>query len=420
MTSDRAYVWTWLPGNTAPVVVGRVTERAGRHYFQYGRSYLDRDDAIALGPELPLVRGVLPPREGLDLAGCLRDALPDSWGQRAIAARLAGRGADARDVPPITYMLESGTNRFGAIDFQASATAFEPRDEGGSLDELHTAAQTLMDGGLLPPTLAEAFAHGTSIGGARPKVLFADGDRQFIAKLSSTSDRHHEMRAEAACLYLARAAGIRVPEFELTTSLGRDVLLVRRFDRLSGGGRRHALSALTLVGLHEDVGRYAAYPDFLDRLRDHPGRGAVDPGWELFRRIAFNIVVGNGDDHARNHAAFWDGTSLELTPAFDLAPQRPSGWGHNQAMAYGRGGERRADLRMLVGVSQVYGLPASEAVEVVDAVVTAVEEGWEEAADAARLTEADRAALWHAMILNPGIGGRRGVRVERTSSKEAP
>ncbi|HMR13944.1 MAG TPA: HipA domain-containing protein [Arachnia sp.] len=323
MTSDRAYVWTWLPGNTAPVVVGRVTERAGRHYFQYGRSYLDRDDAIALGPELPLVRGVLPPREGLDLAGCLRDALPDSWGQRAIAARLAGRGADARDVPPITYMLESGTNRFGAIDFQASATAFEPRDEGGSLDELHTAAQTLMDGGLLPPTLAEAFAHGTSIGGARPKVLFADGDRQFIAKLSSTSDRHHEMRAEAACLYLARAAGIRVPEFE-------------------------------------------------------------------------------------------------LTPAFDLAPQRPSGWGHNQAMAYGRGGERRADLRMLVGVSQVYGLPASEAVEVVDAVVTAVEEGWEEAADAARLTEADRAALWHAMILNPGIGGRRGVRVERTSSKEAP
>src|SRR3990167_1290198 len=128
MTSDlrynEAYVWMWLPGKTDPVVAGLIErQRDGRLLFNYGRSYLARNDAISIyEPELPLQPGEVRPRASMQMPSCIRDASPDAWGRRVIINRtmgLKGRDADSIDLDELTYLMESGSDRIGALDFQA-------------------------------------------------------------------------------------------------------------------------------------------------------------------------------------------------------------------------------------------------------------------------------------------------------------
>ncbi|MBV9823498.1 MAG: HipA domain-containing protein [Actinobacteria bacterium] len=337
------------------------------------------------------------------MAGALWDASPDSWGQRVIIARLTGiqgRAADNVELDKLTYLLESGSNRIGALDFQASPTEYLPREDGASLDQLHEAALAL-DAGELSPSLAAALVHGTSVGGARPKVTLTDGDRHLIAKFSRSTDTFPMVKAEAAGMDLARRAGIEVPATELITSLGREVLLIERFDRPGGGRRRMMLSGLTLLGFGDFLGaRYSAYPDLLDVLRQRAPRG-TNPNRTMFERIVFNIAIGNTDDHARNHAAFWNGTHLELTPAYDLSPQPRSGTEERQAMDIGRDGSRNAQFAVCVAAAPDYGLTRAQAREIVDRQVGTIRDSWDEVADAARMTTLERTGLYGRQILNP-------------------
>ena len=171
--SDRAgasdtFVWVWLPGAAEPVVAGRLTDRGTAITFAYGRSYLERPDAVALYlPELPLRRGEIPPRSG-EVAGCVADAAPDAWGRRVIEHRRVGSRSDLHT---LAYLLESGSDRIGALDFQASATHYEPRSgDAASLEELVEATERVESGEPLTPALDRALLHGTSVGGARPKA----------------------------------------------------------------------------------------------------------------------------------------------------------------------------------------------------------------------------------------------------------
>lgn len=405
MTSElkpvEAYVWTWLPGATEPVVAGRVDARGDLVDFTYALSYRSRADAISLyGSELPLRPGIIEAGDGLRLAGALRDGSPDSWGRNVI--QYHHRAADA-DISEIGYLLLSGSNRFGANDFQISRTEYVPRVDTAPLDELVDAADRIGRGLPVSDSVADALEHGTAIGGARPKVLVRDDDGvEWIAKLSASSDRVFSVvAAEAAAMHLARAAGIRVPDTQVGESLGRSILFVRRFDRTDDGGRRHVVSALTIVGLDEMTGRYASYPELLDRLRRMAAPGAEDAGPELFERIAFSIAIGNSDDHARNHAAFWDGASLQLTPAYDLAPNNQSGETATQAMAYDREGNRASQFAPLIAASRLYGLDTADARARIDRIVDAIRDGWSDAADAARMTRADRELMWGRQFLNP-------------------
>src|SRR5664279_153922 len=129
--SDNAYVWVWLPGAASPVVAGRVTKYGDGYRFAYGESYLSRPAAVSLFlPELPLRPCWIEAPEGLEMAGCLWDSSPDSWGQRVIIARLTGllgAAADAVTFDKLTFLLESGSNRIGGVDFQLSATEYIPR-----------------------------------------------------------------------------------------------------------------------------------------------------------------------------------------------------------------------------------------------------------------------------------------------------
>jgi serine/threonine-protein kinase HipA len=208
--------------------------------------------------------------------------------------------------------------------------------------------------------LAEALTRGTSIGGARPKVLLTDADRSLIAKFSSTTDIRPAVKAEGVAMELARRTGLNVAPTQIARVAGKDVLFVERFDRPGDGQRRHLVSALTILGLDEFT-----------------------------------------DDHPRNHAAFVNpDRSLTLTPAYDICPQPRSVPQANQAMAIGRNGERSSQLATCLAACQTYLLDTSQAQSIIDAQIDAIQAQWLDAADAARLTELERRQLLHREILN--------------------
>lgn len=400
---DRAFVWVWLPGRSEPVVAGRLDPAGDVYEFTYGRSYLDHEGRIPLYlPELPLRRGPIEPVAG-QIAGCIADAGPDSWGQRVILNRLVGRGElDTTALGPLTYLLESGSDRIGALDFQRSSTEYVPRvGQDATLEELAEAAELVEAGVPLSPALDRALLHGTSVGGARPKALLADGDRRLIAKFSSTTDVLPVVQGEFVAMRLARLAGLEAADVELTRAIGKDVLLIERFDRPAAGGRRTMISALTILGLDEvRDARYASYADLADVVRAR-FTDAEATLRELFARITFNILSGNNDDHARNHAAFWDGEWLTLTPAYDICPQSRAGNETAQVMAIGRDGWRMSQVAGCIERASTYLLGEREAREVVDRQIEVIRERWDEVCDDARLTRVGREAFWRRQFLNP-------------------
>ncbi|MGH3304264.1 MAG: HipA domain-containing protein [Streptosporangiaceae bacterium] len=189
---------------------------------------------------------------------------------------------------------------------------------------------------------------------------------RLIAKLSSRSDPYPVVKAEAVAMELARRVGLNVARTEVTEALGHDVLLVDRFDRPGGGRhRRMVVTALTILGLDLMMARYATYYDLADAIRSRftePKRTLR----ELFSRIIFDICVSNTDDHARNHAAFWDGKTLALTPAYDICPQPRSGGEATQAMAIRRDGYRYSQLAgSLAAATDTYLLSKAEAKDII-------------------------------------------------------
>jgi serine/threonine-protein kinase HipA len=200
---------------------------------------------------------------------------------------------------------------------------------------------------------------------------------------------------------LARRVGLDVARTEVTEALGHDVLLVKRFDRTSDGSRRMMVSALTILGLDEVMARYAAYHDLADVVRARFTEPTATRR-ELFSRAVFNICVGNTDDHARNHAAFWDGSMLTLTPAYDICPQLRAGGEAAQAMDGDRSGRVPVEPPRWLRRRSRY-LPAHRVAGPRDQCpqIDVISTQWTDAADATQLTAAERDGLWGRQILNP-------------------
>jgi len=411
MTSeaDHAFVWLWLPDATEPVVAGRLDARGDVITFNYGQSFLRRADRMPLFlPELPLVEGVIAPLDGMRVAGVVADAGPDDWGQRVIMRKRAAQsgGSGERAVGLLDLLLASGSDRTGALDFQESPTDYAARASSAPLEDLLLAAQRVEEGLPFRSDLEDALVQGSSLGGARPKVHLDGRDgRKLIAKFARPSDRYPVVRAEGMAMELARRAGLDVAPTQVIRCLDSDVLLVDRFDRIPGSAqRRMIVSALTIEHLDERWARYATYTALAEEIRIRFTNPKATLR-ELFARIAFNICVGNTDDHARNHAAFWDGATaqLTLTPAFDLCPQPRAGGETVQAMGYGPEGERRARLHPLIAAAGLYQLRSAEAEEIVDHLVDTIRTQWADVADLVGCTAADRSLLWGAQFLNPSI-----------------
>lgn len=411
MTSDQGpkelYVWIWLPGETKPVVAGKLTAHGTTYIFNYGRSYLGRDNAISIyDAELPLRQGLIPLLPGLSIPGCLRDAAPDAWGRRVILNKRFGSAASHMDpgtIDELSYLIASGSDRIGALDFQLSPTDYEPRHTTGVLlEELVEAAELIEKGIPLTQELAQALQHGTSIGGARPKALVESDSHKYIAKFSTSTDLYSVVKAEFIAMRLAAMAGLNVAAVSLSKAAGKDVLMVARFDRNQKDGewqRKGIVSALTMLQLDEMMARYAGYHDLANLVRE---KFTDAPGTlrELFSRIVFNILMGNTDDHARNHAAFWDGRMLELTPAYDICPQPRHGRAASQAMQI-LANDNSSRIITCLEAAPHFLLHKEEAREIVERQIECIEENWSKICGEAELSEIDRKLLWRNQVFNP-------------------
>lgn len=403
---ERVYVWVWLPGASEPVVAGVLSPVGDTVAFRYAQSYQQLDVAAPLYlPELPLGNDVLRPLGSMSMAGCIADAGPDRWGQRVILRRLLGRGVDdVERLGPLTYLLESGSDRFGALDFQESPTSYVERVSRAPLEELLTASERVDRGEPFSKALELALFAGSSLGGARPKVALRGDGSHLIAKLSSHTDPYPVVKAEGVAMNLAARVGINVAPTSVVECLGRDVLLVERFDRVRDSEeRRLAVSVLTIFELDPLMGRYASYYELADTVRQRFTESELTLH-ELFQRVVFNVCVGNTDDHARNHAAFWNAAAedLTLTPAYDICPQLRSGSEASQAMAI-RPGDGGSLSRLLncVEAAPIFHLTGAEARDLIDRQLEIIHTQWRDAAEAVRLTESDATILRGRMILNP-------------------
>lgn len=405
-TYKEAYVWIWLPGETEPVVAGKLTAENSYLIFNYGKSYLERPNKIAIyDRELPLQSGILSPLHGLTMAGCIRDSSPDAWGRRVIINRkfATRKGAiDTTQLDELTYLLESGSDRIGALDFQLSPTEYQPRSaEKVSIAELITSAERVEQGIPLTPELDLALHHGSSIGGARPKALIEENNKKYIAKFSSTADVYSVIKAEFIAMRLANFVGINVAPVSLKKVANKDVLLVERFDRIhnkNGWSRKSMISALTLFELDEMMARYASY-ELLAEIIRHRFTDASHTLKELFQRMTFNILVGNTDDHARNHAAFWDGKQLTLTPAYDICPQARSGNIASQAMLIS-GSNNKSQLASCIEAANNFLLSEKEAITLIETQIKTIIENWDDVCESAKIHLVDKNLLASRQFLN--------------------
>lgn len=419
-TSEPAcFVWTWLPGQKDPVVAGALY-RSDAYVrdeqvllFGYGARYRRAGGPSLYSPELPVVQGLQDPlspaatseRDPLALHGCLRDAAPDSWGRRVVNARM---NVDPESyLSELTYLLAGGSDRIGALHFQETSDTFVPDPQDNvSLTDLMELADRVEAGEPVPPALIEASRHGTSIGGARPKALLTDGNRELIAKFSQSTDVRPVVGAEAVAMLLAKRIGLDVAPVEMIRADGRDVLLVERFDRPGGGTRRHMVSALTVLGFHELSAHHASYAD----ICRHIARTFVRPKSafrELYTRMVVNVCVGNTDDHLRNHAAFWDGQQLELTPAYDVAPQPRRAREANQAIAVSVDAHGRPDKRSTLANCRAgaasFKLSPADADDIIDHVVSTIEKNYADVCDQVGMSSVDRDSLWGREFMNEYI-----------------
>lgn len=321
--------------------------------FAYGLNYARRADALEVDPVSLSLRDRaqvlgkrLLPANGLPLFGGIRDASPDAWGRRVIEAKLK---VPANSLPESQYLLHAGSDRVGALDIRESIHDGPTQGAGGSpaLGYLMDAAERIEDGLPIPAHLEAIFVDGTALGGARPKASVRDEHGVlWLAKFSSRKDSFDIPAIECAALRMAAAAGLTVPPVELRTLGARKLMLIRRFDRYwaepgqtlatqadlmatqPGQDRtEHRLgfvSGLTLLGCDETESRTKAYTDLALAVRRycHPSVIRADNA-ELFKRMVYNVLVSNDDDHLRNHGFVWQPhlAGWRLSPLYDVLPR---------------------------------------------------------------------------------------------------
>ncbi|WP_424958256.1 type II toxin-antitoxin system HipA family toxin [Hyphomicrobium sp. 1Nfss2.1] len=402
--AKRCYVYITLPGELEAVTAARFELSDGVGKLVYGRSYLARNNAVEIDPvelklgtqqyETALLRGVF---------GALRDASPDYWG-RLVIDRAAGKAK----LDEVDYLIQSADDRAGALGFGHNENPPAPkRDFNKTLDlkSLQETALALLknDGKLKGSEAVQAqklLLLGTSMGGMRPKAVVEDSKGLWIAKFNRPDDRWNNARVEHAMLTLARRCGIAAAESRVVKVGDRDILLVKRFDRektKDGYLRSRMVSGLTLLRADDVAGDRAkwSYPALAEELRrvcSEPRESAN----ELFRRMVFNALISNTDDHPRNHAIIASDRSWQLSPAYDLTPTPSAGMERDLAMTIGDFG-RRATAQNLVTQSARFLLLKEQAETVVAKMERIVRGQWETVARAAKVTVKDCATIRNAL-----------------------
>lgn len=363
--------------------------------FAYATSYLQTPGAYELDPTLELRQGPQQTPQGKALFGAFTDCAPDRWGRRLVLRarrQETTMGAEAERTPgEIDFLLGVRDDlRQGALRFREPNGGFLADEETGvphltDLPRLLSAAERLERDEPLDADLTALLKGGSSLGGARPKAHVIDGEgRIAIAKFPRPEgDDWDVMRWEAVALDLAAAAGIRIPAYSLLSLDRRAVLVVRRFDRTREQARIGYASAMTMLEASEgDVGSYLDIADVVTRLSPRADEDLP----ELWRRIAFTILISNTDDHLRNHGFLRDSTAgWSLAPAFDLNPDPEPGPKTLSTMIDFESAD--ASIATLMEIAEEFRLGAGSARDLLGEVVAAVTR-WRDAAAARDLSKA--------------------------------
>jgi len=411
----ECYVYITLPGTTAFVTAGKFvldTDRAGTPLgrFVYGRTYLERPEAVAIDPvELKLGRATYRTTALKGVFGALRDAGPDYWGRRVIE-----KHAGKPQLGELDYLLYGPDDRAGALGFGLSQTPPAPKRQFNKtldLEKLLRLADAIIADNDVPQgpeadQVEDLMLIGTSMGGARPKTVVEDDDGLWIAKFNRPDDKWNHARVEHAMLSLARACGIQSANSKIVTVGDRDVLLVKRFDREKtedGYLRARMISGLTLLRTevahqHRDRWSYVLLAEELRRVCSNPREDAA----ELFRRMCFNALISNIDDHPRNHAAIAKAKDWKLSPAYDLTPATPiSIERRDLAMQCGDMG-RYAHAENLLSQCARFHLKYEEAEAAISAMEQQISSTWYETARREGVSERDCEKIKSAFVY-PGF-----------------
>jgi serine/threonine-protein kinase HipA len=408
--NTECFVYITLPGETESVTAGRfelTKDRRGNALgrFVYGKSYLARGNAVAVDPiELKLSGDTYETARLNGVFGALRDAGPDYWGRRVIE-----KHAGAAQLGELDYLLNSADDRAGALGFGLNQQPPAPRRKFNKtieLAKLQEIAEALMreedvrteEGA----QVQDLMLIGTSMGGARPKAVVEDGEGLWIAKFNRPDDRWNNTRVERAMLELAKTCGIGVATSRVETIGGKDVLLVRRFDREKtdkGYQRARMISGLTLLRAEEaaemrDRWSYVLLAEELRRVVEEPKRDAP----ELFRRMVFNALISNIDDHPRNHAVIAKDQSWKLSPAYDLTPS-PVIAQDRRDLAMDAGDQGRfANAKNLLSQRARFLLDEQEAGAIVSEMTERVRATWYDVVRAQGVSEKDAGTIRGAFL----------------------
>jgi serine/threonine-protein kinase HipA len=340
--------------------------------------------------------------------GALRDAGPDFWGRRLIERHLGGQLGE------LDYLLHSPDDRAGALGFSLGPAPPAPLrkfNQKIALEKLQVLADVVTENEAASDSAVEEQVRnlmllGTSMGGARPKAVIEDENGLWLAKFARPDDRWNNARVERAMLVLARQCGVSAAESRTETVGARDVLLVKRFDRekAQGGYRRaRMVSGLTLLRAEDthqsrDKWSYISLVEELRRVSSTPKQDAA----ELFRRMCFNALITNTDDHPRNHAFIaWD-KDWKLSPAYDLTPANPISLERRDLAMTGGDAGRYANAANLMSQCRRFLIDPDEAGRIVKEMADIVAGKWYETARAEGVSALDCETIKGAFVY-PGF-----------------
>ena len=398
---ERALVWLFPPTGAAPLVCGELRRIGGgrKLAFRYDAAWLAHPGAFALAPDLPLMVGDIEPALHLDVHPVFEDAGPDDWGRRVI-----DRAYQPSRRLLLNYLALAGQCPVGALGFTWPGQLLQADTLAGleSIEELLAAVHSVENREPLSERHARLLKPGTSVGGMRPKALIAIDGQPWMAKFPSRLDEQDVCGIEGASLRLAYECGIDVAASRLIACGKRQLLLVKRFDR-DAEARRQFLSARTMF---ESEGLDYSYAHLAQLVRKHSAQPVAD-AHDLFRRLVFNIVIENGDDHERNHGFLRVGRVYRLAPAYDIAPQlQNTGY---QALAIS-GNEMASALPHALAAAHEFGLGAEEARSIAAGIVDTVATRWRAVFHAAGVPQPDIEVV--ARFVDPRVAaGEAALRI---------
>ncbi|MGO3741707.1 type II toxin-antitoxin system HipA family toxin [Kerstersia sp.] len=401
MSAQDNTLEVWLKDDLGPArQVGTLAHNRGQIRFRYERDWLRDPRAFALDPDLSLDEHPFFPKPELGNFGIFLDSSPDRWGQTLMKRREALQAKDEQRSPRPLYAWDfligvQDHTRQGALRFRRPDTETFLGDEHmaappvTTLRELEAVAYQLSnrridDLDALRKWLAVLVAPGASLGGARPKANFTETDGSlWIGKFPSRDDDRDVGAWEYVVHQLAQEAGIDVPPAKLI-KLNNDfhTFCIQRFDR-ANGSRRFYASAMTLLRKTQSEG--TSYLELAQFIRAQGDAEHADADLEqLFRRVAFNVAVGNRDDHLRNHGFVLGKTGWRLAPAFDVNPNIDKA----EHVLNIDDIDNRPSLETVLSTAAFYGLGEAQARQMVDEVVMVVDR-WQDTARRMRISGAD-------------------------------